>query len=164
MKPFRFSLQAVLTLRQRQEQGALQEYGAALRSYREGVNAMETAQREMEHAWRSLQQELNRGSHAGRLHWAGEYCRGLEQKCEKQRREVKRLESRLESRRQALLKAQAEREAVEKFHDRQRRYHQLEVRRAEEKAVEDLLQGRQSRSSTAVNSLSTENYHREHRT
>ena len=55
MKPFQYSLQAVRTLREQQEQTALHDYGRALRAAEQSAEKLASVRQELEAVWLELQ-------------------------------------------------------------------------------------------------------------
>lgn len=143
MRKFRFSLQAVLTVRQRQEQVALENYARALAEFQVTTQKTELADRQLTRAWGAMRREVTGGTTVEQFAWSQEYCHSMERELDKCHRELDTHRKRLEAQRQKVLSARRDREAVEKFEEAQRKKHDYEVRRQEEKAVEDLINGRQ---------------------
>jgi flagellar protein FliJ len=142
MKPFRFRLEALLTLRLREED----KMREAL-AYAETRRAKaEEAQAAGEAALEALDQALM-NQRQGRLNCQNHLL--MLQAMETQRRECVRLatvvrQSRTEAeyKRQDMMKARREREMVEHLRDKQKAEYQAEVARAEEREISDMIGAR----------------------
>ena len=61
MKAFRFTLEAVRTLRQRQEQEAQEQYAQALLARQQALNRLDAVQRELNAGFAELRAQLAKG-------------------------------------------------------------------------------------------------------
>lgn len=141
MKPFKFSLQAVQTVRQREEQRALDAYLGALRQLEAAKNRLQELDQELSAAWAAFRQAvLDPGACADELARVHAYCDGLL----KRRRE---LETALKTARATAnrtfaryLAAHLACAAVRQCYERQKRQHLRDALRQEQKALDDLAQ------------------------
>lgn len=138
MKRFQFPLHAVLTLRQRQEQAALQVYAQALRRCEAVARSRQAVANELQAGWSLLETEVTSGAQATRLGQIHAYCRdrlervrGLDQELEAARAAARREQD-------ALLRATQNRESLERYQARQRRLYDYEVARMDQKVQDDL--------------------------
>lgn len=143
MKPFRFSLHAVHTLRQRKEQVAMEGYAAALSAEREAVNQLQQVQAELEAAWREWNCALVEGCPAAALAQAQHYFQAVELRRQAALATVRQAERLAQEAFGAMLLARREREAVDAFYARQRGQYDRELQRDERKALDEMAQRRQ---------------------
>lgn len=141
MKPFKFSLAAVQTVRQREEQRALDAYLAALRQLEAAKNRLQDLEQELTAAWAAFRQAvLDPRACAAELAQVHAYCDGLL----KRRRE---LETALKAARATAnrtfaryLAAHLACTAIQHCYERQKRQHLRQALRQEQKALDDLAQ------------------------
>ena len=142
MKSFKFSLQALRTLRQRQEQVALVEYTQTLLARERALNQLEAVRQELAQAWSEFHQKLTTHGPAIQLAQMEAYCESVSRRtlecehAEKVARNVVHLAF------TKLVAARQSREVIEKFHDAQKRHYQRGARKQEQKAVDDLAKQR----------------------
>ncbi|MDB6034173.1 MAG: Flagellar export protein FliJ [Verrucomicrobiales bacterium] len=153
MKPFKCSLQALLTLREREEHVALQEYGKALRQLEESRHKLELVQHELDSANARLHQRFLSSGPAGQLAQLQDFCAAVEKK----RRECEYILKVAQNKsQQAFTKLVAARQAkavVTKYFENQKKRHQQECRKEEQKALDDLVNS----SGSALWSLKKQN-------
>jgi flagellar export protein FliJ len=138
MKPFRFSLQALLTLRRRAEQVALEKYASALLVRRQALEQCDQLHQEQSQWWARWRHELDRGCSGSTIElWHS----SNEQLAERQRAAESALaqaELGMNQALQGVLLSRRDREAVEKHLQRQRAHYLREVGRDEQKQLDDL--------------------------
>ncbi|HUI06966.1 MAG TPA: flagellar export protein FliJ [Verrucomicrobiae bacterium] len=142
MKRFRFSLQSVLTLRQRREQTALEHYGRAVSERQQAVEALRVARVEWETICRLRTALLGSDAAAGDLARAQAYCRAMEETVVRYELDVLRAQRGVEQSWQKLLEARRAREVVDKYGQRQRESYDRAVQREEQKALDEMAQRR----------------------
>ena len=142
MKRFRFSLQSVLTLRQRREQTALEDYGRAISARQQAVEALRVARVEWETVCRVRTTLLASNAVAGDLAQAQAYCRAMEETVARCELEVLRAQREVEQCWQKLLEARRAREVVDKYGQRQRESYDRALQREEQKALDEMAQRR----------------------
>jgi flagellar export protein FliJ len=139
MKKFQFSLQALQTLRERQEQLALQEYGLALKALKEAQNQVIGFQRALEAVWVEMR-ECAMGSRAalelGRLQ---AYCQTVEQRTRVSEHAAKTAQSKVSQAYTKLITARQARAVVDKFFEKQHHRYDLERRRREQLAQDEMV-------------------------
>jgi flagellar FliJ protein len=140
MKRFRFSLQSLLTLRQRREQTALEHYGRAVSARQEAVEILRAARAEWDTICRVRTTLLAAGAAAGDLARAQEYCRAMEETVARCEGDVLRAQREVESSWQKLLEARRAREMVDKYGQRQRESYDRALQREEQKALDEMAQ------------------------
>lgn len=142
MKKFQFTLQPLLTLRERAEQKALEKYAAALRAREAAAEQVHSVEIEQLERWAQGQAELTRGCAAGALQQRLACDQTL---VERRRRAVTVLgqcEVALKQASQGMLLARRDRQALEKQRERQRQQHSRELSREEQKNLDEVAQSR----------------------
>jgi flagellar export protein FliJ len=148
MNRFEFRLQAVLTLRQRAEQEALEIYGQAIRHRAAVAEQLRVQELDLcEHRRRWLN-EMTEGCPAIRAAQTLTYCHTLEERRNQADRELQQAEIRLSEASQRMLSARQHREAVENLFHQQQAAHEALVRLEEQKMLDDLV-GRRAPISVA---------------
>ena len=140
MKKFQFTLQALRTLRERQEQTARQGYAQALQAWEQARSKVRAVQQELAAAWTQVRQRTLENCPAGDLNRLRAYCQAVEQRkqiCEHgekaARHKVDHALTRLLAARQALA-------VVDKFHDRAQRRYDREAQRHEQHVLDEIVQ------------------------
>ena len=140
MKPFRFTLQAVRTLRQRQEQAALKDYAAAALAHQRALEAVVAVQRELEAAWTQVETKTRGGITAVQLTQLQAHARAV---AERLRLAEEALAATLLAVNRALQKlaaARRQREVVDKLFEKRKHNHQRQLLAAEQKLSDELAQ------------------------
>jgi flagellar export protein FliJ len=136
MKAFRFSLEAVATMRRHAEQGALEQYARALLAHRKAVERLAGTQAELDAA---MEARRAAGSRT-----AAEYARGqawqshLEHLVADQTTEVGATLRGVNEANRLLMVARQRREVVEKVRQRRKAVYEAELRRLEQKALDEM--------------------------
>jgi len=144
MKAFRFSLHAILTLREEREQEAQRLYAQKLRAV-EAVEAELAAVGQRLIALAAEQHaRLQAGLPANELERLGRYCVVLEERLIRLRLDRARAQQTAEAARAALVKATQDRQALEKYREKLHRAYDYTQARNEQKLLDDLA----SRTST----------------
>jgi flagellar export protein FliJ len=140
MKAFRHTLAALLTLRERAEQKALERYASALHERRNALGTLHAVERE-QNAWRGQwRAALSQGCSAGSIEqWRGSERSLLEQQ-ERATRALALAESNLAQSFQAVLLARRDREALEQHLKRQRVVYQRALLHCEQNESDELAQ------------------------
>ena len=138
MKAFRFSLHAILTLREEKEQEAQRHYAKTLR-------VVEAVQAELDAVCRHLlelaaeqQARLQTGLPANELERLGNYRLLLQERRARLQADLARAQQAAEVARLALLKATQDRQALENYRDKLHRAYNLTLARDEQKLLDDL--------------------------
>jgi len=153
MKTFHFSLHALKTLRQRQEQVALQAYAKALSARQQAATDLQAARQNLQEHWAQWQSQVRAGCAALELAQSQAYCRVLEERCHDCEAALRAAEEVTRQYWQSLLHARQKREAVDKFYAQQRRRYQRECQREEQKTVDELARHRMNaRTRLGLNS------------
>lgn len=142
MKRFRFTLEALQRLRQRQESHALQQYGQAVAAQQEAVRRLEEVQSDCESSWAVCREHLANNAPPAYIAQLESYCRWIEQCkriCEQAIEQADRV---CKQRWLRLQLARQAREAVDKFLLRQRRRYDRELMGEERKLLDDMANRR----------------------
>lgn len=142
MKRFHFKLQAVLTLRQRAEQAALEKYARAI-EHRQ-VCAARLAEEEMElsEARRQWLNALADGVPAARAAQMLGFCHLLEERKRQCEQTLNLADVELNRSSQGMLHARQQREVVETLVARQRERYDHRMIEEERKMIDDLINSR----------------------
>jgi flagellar export protein FliJ len=150
MKSFRFTLEAVRTLRQRQEQNALEQYAQSLLLRQQAVKKLEAVQHELNVCMQELRGQLAAGCTAAQAAQAHDYQRSLARRRDECTVALGTAERCVNAAMQAMLHARRQREVVDKFFDKQKLGHLRGLARSEQKMLDDLA-GRRGNSVLAWN-------------
>ncbi len=142
MKPFKFTLQPLKTLRQRQEQRALEAYARALLERTraaEEVRAADCMVAQARAAWRQLS---DGGCAAIELARQSAHCRELAERRKDRQSALEAAERLANSRLQDVLRARQQLQTVEKFLKRRRADYDRAAAREDQKFLDELAQRR----------------------
>ncbi|MGD1083320.1 MAG: flagellar FliJ family protein [Verrucomicrobiota bacterium] len=143
MKAFRFSLEAVQTLRHRQEQQAMEQYVRALLARQQALDQLEIIRERI----RGNQQELSRLLSEGCAAAVAAQVQLFERSLEKQQADrvasLAMTERRVNATFQAMVAARQKRKMVESYRKRQQGRHQRAEAREEQKLLDDLTARRE---------------------
>ena len=123
MKRFEFKLQAVLTLRQRAEQVALEKYSRAIQHRQAAAHKVTEAEMELSESRRQWLHALADGCPAVRASQMLEFCHSLEERKRQCEQTLHLADVELNQASQRMLQARQDREAVEVYLTRQRELH-----------------------------------------
>jgi flagellar export protein FliJ len=152
MKAFQFTLQAVRTVREREERRALHEYSHALRLLDEAKQKMESTEKELEAGWRELRQ-ARAAQGAAEMTRLQDYCQTVEKRLTDNRHVLASAKSNAGRAFLKYLTAHQKRLVVEKHWENQKKRHDQEERRREQKALDELARrGPQSDPAMGLNS------------
>ena len=154
MKPFRFTLEAVSTLRRRQEQKILEKYAQTLNVRQQAADRLAGVEHELSKCWQEWRLKLAGGYTAAEAVQAHAYQRLLAQRREECALALETAQRRVNASLQAMLLARRRREIVDKCFDKQKTRYQREQARGEQKLLDDLA-GRRSNSIFAWKSAET---------
>jgi len=148
MKKFQFKLQAVLTLRQRAEQIALENYSRALLARQAAIDKLADMERALSRSTADLRGQLAKGSAAAEVNQTQDYCRFLGEKKLRCEQALGQAELELNQALHKMVSARQDREAVEHYLDAQRQRHDRALLAEERKMIEDLVQRRARRGGS----------------
>ena len=137
MKAFHFTLESVLTLRQRQDQEATGKYAQSLLAQQQVLARLETAERELSNCWRELRAQLMTGCTASQAAQGQAYHRSLEKRREECAVQLRVEERRVNAALRAMLAARQQREVVDKFFDKQKKRHDYGCLQEERKLMDE---------------------------
>jgi flagellar FliJ protein len=154
MKAFHFTLEAVRTLRQRQEQTCMEQYAQALLARQQAMDRLAVVQHELTTCHEALRVKLTAGCSASEIAQANDYHRALGRRRDECAAQLGAAERRVNAALQAMLAARQQREIVDKYFDKQKVRHQRDVARDEQKMLDDLA-GRRGNSILTWNPTET---------
>jgi flagellar export protein FliJ len=142
MKPFKFTLQPLLTLRLRQERAAMENYAREVLERARVEERLQAAERALAASQLVWRQDLADGCPAVVLVHHQSHCRDLAGKRAEIAKQLVAADQRANAALEAMLQARLQREAVDKFRSRQRVEYDRALTRAEQKFLDDLAQSR----------------------
>ena len=142
MKRFKFRLEAVLTLRKREETLALEKYALAVQARETATSVLRRSEGELTSARSTFDEDIQRGVSAEKFAWMSEYFTHLESHCESSRKELLMRSEAVKETLGGLMRTKQNREIVDRFRDQQWNRFRQEFQREEEKLIEDLSNGR----------------------
>jgi flagellar export protein FliJ len=155
MKAFRFTLEAVRTLRQRQEHEALEEYIRALLARKQALSVLEAIDESIGRDFAQMRKLLAGGCTASQASQAHNYHYALEQKREQSAAALGIAERWVNEASKAMLNARRQLEMVEVYREKQEAQHQRLELREEQKMMDEFAM----RRVTALSSARTDYYH-----
>ncbi len=138
MSPFSFSLQAVRTMRQRQEQLALAAFGDAVRARQAAVDQQQRAERQLAAAFDQLTARQRAGAPLYHLNQLRGHNQVLEQCLADCRAGCARAQATANAAWDALQDIRQALELVDKLYLRQREQYDRELRREEQKQLDEM--------------------------
>lgn len=138
MKAFRFSLQAILTLREEKEQEAQRLYAKALRVVEAVQAELDAVNRRLLELDSEQQARLQTGLPASELERFGNYRVVLIERRTRLQNDLARAQQAAEQARQALVKATQARQALENYREKLHHAYNLVLSREEQKMLDDL--------------------------
>jgi flagellar FliJ protein len=158
MKRFEFKLQAVLTLRQRAEQAAIEKYSRAIQHRQKVAEQMAESEMELSEGRRQWLNDLADGCPAVRAAQMLGYCHLLEERKRQCEQALHLADVELNQASQTMLLARQQREAVEKFLSRQHERYDRQLMEEERKMIDDLVSRRPPISFSGAASGSGESF------
>jgi flagellar export protein FliJ len=142
MRPFRFTLESVLTLRSREEETARQSYAEALAFQSRTNEALEQAMNDLE----ALQSELSEKRQAtSKRDDQIMFIQAIRQQrsfCDAMTQRLARAVQLVEVRMKLWLDARRKTQVLQKLKDKRSQLHDAEMRRLEEREIEDMISAR----------------------
>ncbi|MGH7971750.1 MAG: flagellar export protein FliJ, partial [Limisphaerales bacterium] len=138
MKPFRFSLQPLRSIREHKEQAARAAYANCLRACEEAAARMQAASAELTASWTKLSGELAAGTTGIALLRARAWCNVLELRVKERAASLEEARHAIDSAWHDLLLATREREAIDRLHDKRLEAHNRLAAREEQKTLDEL--------------------------
>lgn len=149
MKIFRFTLQALLTLRLREERFATEQYAAAQLQRRQAADRVIARESELASAQKQVQQQLNSGLPAAQAVQGRAYCQSLEQRRDEAVAGLNQAERAVQACLQSMIEARRRREGVENCRDKQFKRHLRQCQQEEDRLLDELA-GRRGLRSLAI--------------
>lgn len=140
MKKFRFTLDAVRVVRQREEKNALEAYSAALLARQKALDRLEEIRLQQAQAAEETRQEMSAGCTSGRLRQRQSFHESLRVTLREAEVRFAQAEVVQQNAMQRLVQAKQGREAVEKAFDRQKSSHQKLAMLEEAHLLDELAQ------------------------
>ncbi len=137
MKKFSFTLEAVRTLRRRQEHLAVDHYVRALLARQKAVDVVDEIQRQIERNRLELGRLLSAGCTAAQAFQLSNYHRFLEKQRDEHMSALALAERALATAFQAMLVARQQREIVEAYRKKHQARHHLTVLREDQKTLDE---------------------------
>lgn len=138
MKPFRFSLQALYIVRERNEREKLEKYSQSVREYQKSLQRLKAAEKELDECWERIRDFQKKGGHADDLAMYERWRIKAEELCQLRFDELMLAQKNMERALDEWLNAKKEKEVVEKFQARQKSKYNLECRREEQKLLDEM--------------------------
>jgi flagellar export protein FliJ len=138
MKPFRFSLQPLRSLRQQAEQSARERYASTLRACEEAAARVQKASVELTECWTGLCDKLASGVNSAELLRARAWCNVLELRVKERATMLESARHAVDAVWQELMAVTREREALDRLHDRQRGIYNRNLQAADQKALDEV--------------------------
>jgi flagellar export protein FliJ len=148
MKAFRFTLEAVRTLRQRQEQEALENYARALATRQQVLNLLTDIDQRISRDFVQIRKLLAEGCTAAQAGQAQAFHASLQKKRDDCVAALGKAERRVNAASQAMLAARQQREMVEVYREKQHGAYERLTLREEQKILDEFA----VRRVTALNS------------
>jgi len=138
MKPFHFSLQAVRTLRQRQEQISLEAFGRAVQARTEAIEKQNGRERGLHQAWNQLEQLQMNGADAREINQFRAHCQSLQQALTHAQQLTSAAQQVANEAWEKLNESRQLLELVNKFYERRRDEYERELRQEEQKQLDEI--------------------------
>ena len=138
MKAFRFTLDSVKVLRERQERDSLEVYALKLKRRQEAAEQVEKIHQELASTWMKMRSELMEGASCGEINRLRDFCRVLEERRKEAAAGLQLAEQEVNRTFQVFLKARAEREVVDKFFDSQKAAWDRTLSKEEQKLLDEM--------------------------
>lgn len=149
MKPFHFSLQAVRTLRQRQEQMSLEAFGRSVQARTQAIEKQNHKERELHVAWNQLERLQINGASGQEINQLREHCYALQQELTQAQQFTAAAQEVANEAWDKLSESRQQLELVNKFYERRRDEYERELRQEEQKQLDEIA-GRHWRSQPVV--------------
>jgi flagellar export protein FliJ len=155
MKAFRFTLEAVRTLRQRQEQEALETYARALLARQQVLESLEDMNQRIVRDYAHMRQLRAGRCTAAQAAQAQNFHASLEKKRDDCLAALGQAERQVNAASHAMLAARQQREMVDVYREKQHAVHQRLELREEQKILDEFA----IRRVTALNSAQSDTRH-----
>jgi flagellar FliJ protein len=150
MKKFNFTLQALQTLRGRQERQAFERYADAVQERTRAMERLSKVQQELDAGLSQLRQQLSVGGQVMDILHIELWCQSVESRRNEGQKEMDTAHANVEQTWRRLIEARQSREAVDKFFENQKRRYDRELAHEEQKELDELAR----RCTPAITALS----------
>lgn len=137
MKPFRFSLQAVLTIRVNQERKALESFAQAQRALEAAETRFRAIRNDIDELHGARRDVLRKMAVSESLQQMQHGLRALQERIIGAQADVQKERAVVADRSRTLLEARKRREVVEKLYHKRRATHAIQAVRAEQRVLDD---------------------------
>jgi flagellar export protein FliJ len=137
MKPFRFPLQAVKTVRVNHERKALEAFALAQAEYEKHAALRRAIEKEIDTVLTCRREMLAKTTSSEAIHVMQQGLRALHEALQRCQLELQKAQVVLEAKSKALLEARQKREVIDKLHDKQLAQHDAQVARDEQKTSDE---------------------------
>jgi flagellar export protein FliJ len=138
MRPFRFSLQPILALKEQAEQTARERYAETLRACEDAAARVQQASAELTECWTGLCDKLAAGVNSSELLRSRAWCNVLELRVKERAAALETARHAVDAVWQELMVASREREGLDRLQDRRRAAYKRQAQAAEQKALDEL--------------------------
>jgi flagellar FliJ protein len=138
MKPFQFSLQSLLALRQQKEASAQVQHAGALTAREQAAASLEQAAADLSRGMDLLAGQLARGETANQLLSTRAWCSELEARRNERKAALEEARRRAEKSRHELAGAARERETLDRFREKSFHDHAGAIRREEQQHFDEI--------------------------
>ena len=138
MRPFRFSLQAVLTVRLNRESKALEAFAKAQAAFEAIAANFRLIQKEIDETLGQRRDALKTAASSEAVQQMQQGLRALKEAAQRCQAELQKAQAILDEKSSVLLEARRDREVVDKVRQKQLARHQLKAARDEQKAHDEL--------------------------
>ena len=138
MKPFHFSLQAVRTLRARQEQLARETFGRAVQARQRAFDRQQLAEQQLAEAQTQLARLQSGRVPIFRINQSRAHCQLLEQQVSGQRLATAQAQAAANEAWETLQEARQQQDLVNRFFERRRDEYDREMREDEQKQLDEM--------------------------
>jgi flagellar export protein FliJ len=138
MKPFRFPLQSLRTLREQKERKAQQAFAEAMRACEECAVQLQTASDELAAGWSAFCKDLSTGVTANKLVRTRGWCDVLEARQRDRAAALQEARRTMSTAMREMMLATQAREAIDLHHSKSRQAHDRDVQRAEQKILDEI--------------------------
>ncbi len=138
MKPFRFSLHPLWSLKKQAEHSARERYAGTLRACEEAAARVQSASVELTECWTGLCDKLASGVNSAELLRSRAWCNVLELRVKERAAALESARHAVDAVWEALMVVTREREALDRLHDRQRSVYNRSLQAAEQKALDEV--------------------------
>ena len=138
MKAFHFPLQAVLTVRENQENKALEAFGHAQANFHRVLLRHNSTRQALDEALEQRRQTQTRAASSQELQQLLQGLRAIQRRLRDCEAELEKAKTVVAARSRDLIEARKHREVIERVFEKQHTRHRIEAGRAEQKALDDL--------------------------